>query len=500
MKRLIALGTVMFVLGIGATVLLVRNPFHVGWIEHVGHLVRPGADVTAGQGEAERTILYWQAPMDPTYIRDAPGKSPMGMDLIPVYEDMGPAAPAASTERRILYWQAPMDPTYIRDEPGKSPMGMDLIPVYADEAEAPAPGTVRIDPAFVQNIGVQSEPVERRDIPFTIRTVGTLTYDDQKVALINTKYEGWIERVYVNYVGESVEPGQQLFEVYSPRLVSTQEEYLNALDYADRMAQGKYPAVAERARSLVASSRQRLEYWDISPEQIAELERTRTPTRTLAVVSPVHGVVVEKMDQALEGMFVNAGMNLYKVADLSTIWVEVEVFEHQVAWLRVGQRAVIELPYAPGRDYVGHVRYLFPFFNNQTRTMKATIELANPGLTLRADMYANVTIEVPSARDVVTVPEEAVIQSGRRNVIVLDRGNGSFEVREVTLGVNGSGLWEVIAGVQAGDRVVVSAQFLIDSESSLKEAIRKVVGDSGATAMPEMPERPTPPASQPERD
>jgi Cu(I)/Ag(I) efflux system membrane fusion protein/cobalt-zinc-cadmium efflux system membrane fusion protein len=494
MKKLLVLGIAMFVLGIGLAMLVLANPFEWSWMRPAGRLVlgSGGVESTTGpSGAGERQVKYWQAPMDPTYIRNEPGKSPMGMDLIPVYEDEIADAPPAG-ERQIRYWQAPMDPTYIRNEPGKSPMGMDLIPVYADEADDDVAGTVRIDPTFVQNIGVQSEPVQRADIPFTIRTVGNVTYNDQQVSWVNTKYEGWIERVFVNYVGETVTKGQELFEVYSPQLVTTQNEYLQAVDYASRMATGDYPEAAARARSLVDSSRQRLEYWDITEEQIAELERSRTPKRALAVVSGVDGLVVEKMDQALEGMYVHAGMNLYKIANLSTVWVEVEVFENQVPWLQVGQRAVIELPYAPGRPYVGRVRYLFPFFENKTRTMKATIELRNPGLKLRADMYANVTLEVPSARNVLVVPEEAVIQSGQRNVVVLDRGNGTFQVREITLGVNGSGLWEVKEGVAEGEHVVVSAQFLIDSESSLQEAIRKIVskaesaqGEPPAGPMPE---------------
>jgi RND family efflux transporter MFP subunit len=199
----------------------------------------------------------------------------------------------------------------------------------------------------------------------------------------------------------------------------------------------------------------------------------------------VAGVVVEKMDQALEGMFVKAGMNLYKIVDLSTIWLEANVYENQVPWLRVGSRARIELPYEPGTTYAGRVRYLYPFMDNKTRTMKVSIELPNPGGQLRADMYANVTFDVPSAKNVIAVPEEAVIHSGTRNVIVIDLGGGRFVAREVTLGVNGSGLWEVKQGVDDGDRVVVSAQFLIDSESTLKEAIRKLVARDGETSLPE---------------
>ncbi len=433
-----------FVFGVGFTVFVLANPFGWSWLSPLGTSVLGGGGGEMAMNETE----------------------------------------ASESERKIKHWQAPMDPTFIRDEPGKSPMGMDLIPVYEDETDDVPEGAIKIDPAFVQNIGVQSLAIERVDIPFTIRTVGTLTYDDKQLTWVNTKYDGWVETVYVNYVGEPVRKGQKLFEIYSPQLVTTQKEYLQAQQYARRMESTDYPDIAARAKSLVASARDRLGYWDITDEQIAELEKSGELKRTLSVNSPVDGVVVAKMDQALEGMFVKAGMNLYKLADLSTIWVEVEIFENQVPWMRLGQRALVELPYEPGQEYVGRVRYLYPFFNEKTRTMKVSIELQNPGQRLRAEMYANVVFEVPSARNVLAVPEEAVIHSGQRNVVVLDRGNATFQVAEVTLGVNGSGLWEVKEGLEDGAVVVVSAQFLIDSESNLQEAIRKIISDKDTSIEP----------------
>ena len=393
------------------------------------------------------------------------------------------AVPTAD-ERQVLYWRAPMDPSFTSDRPGRSPMGMDLVPVYAEDAEASRPGTVRIDPTFVQNIGVRTEPVARRDIAQTIRTVGTLAHNDRQIAWVNTKYDGWIENVAVNYLGETVEDGQVLFDIYSPQLVTTQAEYLQAVDYAARLAASAYPAIAERALSLVASSRARLRNWDITDEQIATLERERTPRRTLSVVSPVTGVVVEKMDQALDGMYVEAGMNLYKMADLTTIWVDVEIFEHQVEAMRVGQRAHVELPYLPGRPYAGFVRYLYPHFDEQTRTMTVSIELENPDLTLRAGMYANVTFDVPVARNALGVPEEAVIRGGTRDFVVLERSPGTFQVADVTLGRYGDGVWEVLDGIDEGDTIVLSAQFLIDSESNLTAAIRNLDAGADMAAMP----------------
>jgi RND family efflux transporter MFP subunit len=440
-----ALGLLAFLFGIGVTVLAVANPAHWLWLDRAR-----GAIVSVGSG-----------------TQPAPAAS---------------TAPAPPHERTIKYWRAPMDPTYIRDKPGKSPMGMDLIPVYEDEGAAAPPGTVRIDPAFVQDIGVRSEPVRRTDIPFTIRTVGTLAYDDRKVSLITTKYEGWIEKVYVNYVGEPVRKGQVLFEIYSPQLVTTEQEYLQAIAYASQLAGSPYPDAAKRATALVASARQRLQYWDISDAQIDELARSGRVQRTLRVVSPEDGLVIEKMNQALEGMRATPGMQLYKIVDLSTIWVDVQIFEDQVPWLRVGQRATVVLPYEPGRRYTGLVRYLHPSVDRTTRTMTASIELPNPGQALRAEMYAEVTIDVPSAHNVLAVPDEAVIHSGQRDIVVLDLGHGLFQARDVTLGVEGGGLWQVAKGLEDGDRVVVSAQFLIDSESNLKAAIANMSGASGPAA------------------
>lgn len=475
MKKTIVFSFTFFAAGIGLAGLVLINPFQWNWARTIQERLAPSAmladTATSAAGTRERTIKYWVAPMDSTYRSDEPGKSPMGMDLIPVYED-------GEAERTIAYWVAPMDPTYISDQPGKSLMGMDLIPVYVDEV-ADAPGIVRIDPVLVQNIGVRSIEVQRTDIPHTIRTVGTFVYDEAQISWINTKYEGWIEDVQVNYIGEEVQKGQRMFDIFSPQLVGAQQEYLDAVEYLERMVGSEYPQIIERARSLVESSRQRLGYWDITDAQINELEKSKQPKRTIAVFSPVDGLVVSKMDQALEGMLAQPGMNLYKIVDLRTIWVEAEIFEDDVPWLRVGQFALIEVPSLPGRRYTGTVRYVYPFFNPVTRTLKLSIELPNPSEELRANMYAEVRFDVPSARRVVAVPEEAVIRSGERDLVVLDLGNGTFQVLEIELGVNGDGLWEVREGLPEGSRVVVSAQFLIDSESNLREAIRKlVVGDA----------------------
>ena len=374
MKKTVVTGLITFVLGMGLTAMVLTNPFRWEWMHLFGHAVMDPVDAGTGQ--------LWTCGMHPQVLEDGPGTCPIcGMNLVPVRGTEPASADLPDGERKIKYWQAPMDPTYIRDEPGKSPMGMDLVPVYEDADEDFGPGAIRIDPVFVQNIGVQSELVQRTDIPFTIRTVGTLAYDDKQIAWVNTKYEGWIENVYINYVGEPVEKGQKLFEIYSPQLVTTQKEYLQALDYADKMEDSDYPEIAKRAKSLLGSSRERLSYWDVSEEQIRALETTRELRRTLAVVAPVGGVVVEKMDQALDGMFVKAGMNLYKIVDLSSIFLEATVYEHQVPWLRVGTRARIDFPYEPGKTLTGRIRYLYPFFRRRHPDDESLGGATQPGRT-----------------------------------------------------------------------------------------------------------------------
>ena len=481
MRKGILISLLSFALGIAAAATILLNPLGWSWADSAHHHVLAAlrGSPHVDQGEAEGQL--WTCGMHPQVIQDKPGTCPIcGMNLIPVKASTGGGAAETRTsagERKILYYRAPMDPTYTSDKPGKSPMGMDLVPVYAEEEEGTAEpkNTVRIDPSFVQTIGVQTAVVKRADIPYTVRAVGNVTYSDEQLHWVTTKYEGWVEKVYVNYVGEPVKKGQKLFEIYSPQLVTTQKEYLDALEYAERLSTGDYEDVKRRAKALLDSTRERLSYWDISAGQIEELEKTRKPARTLTVHSPTNGLVVEKMNQALEGMFVQPGMNLYQIVDLSTIWVEADVFESQIPWLKIGQSALLEFPYQPGRKYRALIRYIYPYFNDRTRTMKLSLSLPNPGLEFRKDMYVDVTFNVPTAHNVITVPEEAVILSGTRSLVVTSIGDGEFQVKEVTLGLQGEGLYEIREGLEEGEKIVTSSQFLIDSESRLKEAIQKMV-------------------------
>ncbi|HVS65362.1 MAG TPA: efflux RND transporter periplasmic adaptor subunit [Thermoanaerobaculia bacterium] len=397
-------------------------------------------------------------------------------------QDVTETPAASGADRSILFYRNPMDPTITSPVPAKDEMGMDYIPVYADEAEAwkGAGTTVRIDPAVVQNMNVQAAAVERRDLTRRIRTVGYLEYDQERMVTVTTKYSGWVERVYTNYVGEPVRAGEPLFEIYSPELVQTQQELLSAIRYADRLASEAGESAQHRAHDLVDATRTRLGYWDISPAQISGVERTGEVLRTLQVVAPASGLIMKRME-GLEGMAVRPGMELFHIANLSTLWLTVEVFEDQLAWIEVGTPAEVSLTYFPGETLRSRVRFIEPAFSEQTRTLRVKLEVPNPGRRLRAGMFATVTFLPSAARGALAVPSLAVLRTGRRSLVVVDLGEGRFAPREVVLGHQSEGYVEVLDGLAEGERVVTSAQFLIDSEANLQEAIQKMITQAPVT-------------------
>jgi membrane fusion protein, copper/silver efflux system len=386
-----------------------------------------------------------------------------------------PAAERRSKGRKVAFYRNPMNPSITSPVPAKDEMGMDYVPVYEDEAEEAAGqgATVTIDPSVAQNMNVQVQRVERRDLRREIRTVGYLEYDQQKMVSVTTKYPGWVEKVFVNYIGEPVRKGQHLFHVYSPELVQTQQELLSALAFARRMEAAPEDA-RRRAQSLVESVRQRLAYWDITPAQVDRLVSTGEVLRTLTVAAPADGVVMKRME-GLDGMAVRPGMELFHIADLSTLWLSVEVFEDQLAWLKPGSEARISLSYFPGEAFAGRVRFVEPQVTEKTRTVPLRLEVPNADGRLRSGMYATVRFQPVVAKDVVVVPELAILRTGERNVVVVQAAKGRFTPREVALGRRGEGSVEVTSGLREGEEIVTSAQFLIDSESNLREALQKMV-------------------------
>jgi Cu(I)/Ag(I) efflux system membrane fusion protein len=372
----------------------------------------------------------------------------------------------ASTEnarpaRKILYWVAPMDPNYRRDKPGKSPMGMDLIPVYEGEAPEEKPGgppMVTISPEVVNNLGVQTAEVQRKNLSRRIDTVGFVAFDEGRISHLHPRTEGWIERLRVKSEGERVKKGGLLFEVYSPALVNAQQEYVQALSTGPR--------------SLVEASAQRLRSLGVAEGEIQELSRTRKVQQRVETYAPQDGVVA--VLNVRQGMYITPSTEVMSLADLGTVWVFAEVFERQTDWVQVGQRAEIRLPYRPGSTWQGRVEYVYPDLDPKTRTLRLRLRFENPHEILKPNMYAAVTLYAGERENAVTVPREAVIRTGQSERVVLALGNGRFQPREVVTGMEGGDDVEILEGLQAGERVVVAAQFLIDSESSLRASFARM--------------------------
>jgi Cu(I)/Ag(I) efflux system membrane fusion protein len=340
-----------------------------------------------------------------------------------------------------------------------------------------APGAVMVSPERQQLIGLKTGVVEYRSIERMIRTVGVVEFDERRLADINIKIEGWIESLLVNFTGEPVKKGQPLLTIYSPDLVSTQEEYLQALRAKETLRKSRFPDIASGGDTLLNASRRRLQYWDISDDDIATLERTRTPRKSLTLYSPIDGVVIEKM--AFRGKKVMPGESLYKVADLSNVWVQGEIYEYEVPAVKLGQQATITIASYPGEVFHGKVTYINPVLQEKTRTVKVRFEFPNTkDWKLKPQMYANVALKIPFGKRLV-VPDEAILDSGTQQLVFIDRGQGTFEPRDVKVGVRTDGYAEILAGLSVGERVVTSANFLIDSESQLKTAVGGMRGMPG---------------------
>jgi Cu(I)/Ag(I) efflux system membrane fusion protein/cobalt-zinc-cadmium efflux system membrane fusion protein len=367
-----------------------------------------------------------------------------------------------------------MDPNFVSDKPGKSPMGMDLVPVYGEESEPATGHVIRIDPVTIQNMGIRTAALRRGPLIKTIRTIGRVDYDEQRVTFINTKFEGWIEKLHVNETGQYVEQGQPLFDVYSRELYTAQEEYQAAHRAVGRLADSTLPSAKEEALRMLEAAVTKLRYLDVSDAQIANLSATDEIQKNIAIHSPDRGVVTEKM--ALQGMFVKPGMRLYTIADLSRVWVYVDIYEYQLPWIRIGQRAEMRLAYIPGKDFEGKVVYVYPYLEKKTRVVKVRLEFDNPSMELKPDMFANITLFAELKRDALLIPREAYIDSGTRQVAFVALEGGKFQPRDIQVGVEAEdGMVEVLYGLDAGEVVVTSGQFMLDSEAKLKESLAKMM-------------------------
>ena len=368
------------------------------------------------------------------------------------------ALSAGDDEAEVLYWVAPMDPNYRRDKSGKSPMGMDLVPVYANSAGDG--DTVSIDPAMVQNLGVRTATVERGKLWRMINTVGYVAFDERKLSHLHLRTDGWIEKLYVKSDGERIKKGDVLFELYSRELVNAQEEYIQSIrgsnDYLKR------------------ASRERLAALGMSPEQIKQVARKKRAFQKVRILASQDGVIDGL--NVREGMYVKPATEVLTLADLSSIWLLVDVFERQSEWVAVGQPAEVRLGYLPGRVWEGEVEFIYPTIDPKTRTLQTRLRFDNPDEALKPDMYANVRIYAGPKHDVLSIPREALIKTGESRRVIIALGDGRFRAQDVTAGMESGDYVEIIKGLQEGDRVVTSGQFLIDSEASLRASFSRMNG------------------------
>ena len=381
----------------------------------------------------------------------------------------GPRSGAAPD--KVLFWVDPMHPWYKSDKPGIAPdCGMKLVPVHPGEEgryQAAAKNMVQVSPEKQQLIGVQYGTAEYESSSDTIRAAARVTLDETRVTKVQPRVEGWIAQVFADFTGKYVRKGDPLLTMYSPDALATEQEYLLALK-AQHTMHSSMPGMAESTTNLVASARRRLELWDIPAAQIDQIGRTGKSMEDITLLSPASGFVTER--NAFDKQHVTPDTVLYTLADLSTVWVIADVFEYEAAGVRVGQSASMTLDYLPGRTFRGRVSYILPQVDAATRTLKVRIAFDNPGDALKPDMYGQVTLATGGARRLM-VPRSAVLDSGDRQVVFLDRGNGNFEPRAVKTGQEAGDRIEILSGLTAGERIVVSGNFLIDSESQLKAAM-----------------------------
>jgi len=428
----------------------------------------PGEKDLTTKAETEdsekRKIIYWRAPMNPLEIYDDPGKSKMGMDLVPVYED-DVSEDSSKGERKIIYWKAPMDPTEIYENPGKSKTGMDLIPAYEDEFMGGV--DIRIDPVVEQNMGTKTEIVQKGPLKHAIKTYGNITFDETRTRVVSQKYGGWIEKLYANYTGFRVKKGDPLYEIYSPTLLASQEEYLSAYKNFQRQK-------TEFNRDILESARLRLSYFDIADTEIQSIKENGRVKKTLLVRSPVSGVVTHK--NVIEGSFVKTGTSLFTISDLSHVWVEAHIFEYEQNLVSIGQEVEMTLSYNPKKTYLGKIAYIFPYLQQKTRDVIIRIDFKNNDNELKPDMFTKIKIYIDQNKEVTSIFSQAVINSGERSIVFVSKGGGKYSPREITTGVQlDDGMVQVLSGLSPGEIIVTSGQFLLDSESRLREAVQKMI-------------------------
>jgi len=425
------------------------------------------ASCSESTSPTEKTL--YTCSMHPQVIQNQPGDCPIcGMKLVPVRKESASAGRnSQESGRKIKYYKSTMLLGEISQTPRKDSMGMDMVPVYEGEEETQ---TITVDPATVQKMGVRTAVVTKGPLRRVIRTIGTIDYNETALADVTTKFRGWIEKLYVDSTGKQVHKGEPLFDIYSPDLYSAQSEYVLALNQGG-------------TGGLKASARQKLKLFDVSEDQIAQLEKTRQPQRTLRVDAPINGIVVEK--NAVQGQMVEAGMRLYRLADLGIVWVQSQIYEQDLALLKLGQEAEVSLSYLPDRKFRGRITYIYPTVDEKTRTARLRMEFHNPGLFLKPGMFATIELHAELEPDALLIQDTAVLRSGDKNTVFVALDGGKFEPRNVTVGARSENdQLQILSGLKEGERVVTSGQFMLDSESQLREAIQKMLNPASASATP----------------
>ena len=414
-----------------------------------------------------RKLLYYRHPMNPQVTSLEPAKDEMGMDYVAVYDEPLATETLATKAGKVLYYRHPMGAADTSLVPKKDEMGMDYLPVY--EGEQNTPGQIQISPEKVQKLGVTTSLISERNLTRQVRALGSIQADEGRIKTVSAKYEGWIKHLSVNSLGLTVKSGQVLFDVYSPELITAQQEYVIARQSVQVLQNGSVQVI-DTAEQLAKNALQRLKYWDIGPAQLKNLQETQMPLDSVPFIAPFSGVVLEKPAQ--EGVRFMPGELLFRLADLSSVWLLADVFEQDIALVKQGQSVQVFINAYPDKQFTGKVSFIYPTLTTETRTVKVRVELANVDGLLKPGLYGNLILTASDGHlTQMAVTESAVIDTGKRQIVLLSRGEGRFEPRTVKLGVLADGYYAVLGGLALGDEVVTHANFLIDAESNLKAAL-----------------------------
>lgn len=425
---------------------------------------------TSGSNTSAQKQL-WICGMHPDIIMEEPGNCPIcGMKLVPLKS----AGSSSTGEKKIFYWRAPMDPNEIYDAPGKSKMGMDLVPVY--ENEEGGSGVVSIDPVVVQNMNVKTYKVQIRELSSSVTTNGVLTTRETGDYIVTSRVSGWVEKLYINYTGQKVSKGDKLMDIYSPELVAAQQELLSAISYNGAASNSGIKEISSGGKELIKNAERKLQLLEVSEKEIKELESSKEVKTYTTLYAQKDGTVITK--NVTDGQKISAGMELLQISDLDILWLTADIYEYELGKISVGDEALIAFNFLPEKQFTGNVSFIYPTIDPKSRTAKVRIDVRNTNGRLKPAMLASITINGNNLGNHPVVPENAVIRSGKKDVVIIALGNGKFKPQQVMLGGYSEGFYQVLQGLSAGNEIVISAQFMIDSESNLKAAVNQYSSQS----------------------